>query len=1460
MTKIISLKLTARWVMVGLLTSTVAIGIIESQSAHAARNSLENMVNFTQYPVVGSSVSVPPQVVLNVSRDHQLFFKAYNDYTDLDGDGVLETTYKHSIEYYGYFDPYKCYSYVANVFVPIADRPTKYCAASSGWSGNFMNWVTTSRMDAIRKLLYGGKRSTDTPTNTVLERAFIPRDGHAWAKYYDGSDINLLTPFDPTPAASVDVARANTKIGPYSVDTVATPGWNQAPWSAAPHTSTINFLLGGATYEIGDQVKIDPIEDPNLSDTYMVAGVVSVTATTVALRVDPGSILFQGARPAGNNAALIDNATNRYSNFRLTNLTNRGISFCNVTNSTASSQTDTNPPLIRVVRGNHALWAANEKWQCHWFAEKSNAQGTFYYSFRSNGNRAFESGIDSSAEFPRQDTAGRALGTGQSEGEYIMRVAACVDGFLGTERCKLYPSGNRKPVGLLQQYGDNGDLKFALLTPTWHNNVSGGVLRRAMGDMRVEVNTATDGTRITGVDGIVSALDKFKMYGLPAAISTSSYVGCTFQLFGIAPSPGTGAAAGGGGISGEGGGCSGWGNPFSELYIESLRYLAGGSATPTAGYQSGTEDGDLGLTSVTTWTDPVETAKYCSPLNIINFNASTSSYDFDINTSALSGGPGPVALTSSVGTMEGISGNIFIGETAAADDNLCSIKAFTSLGAVKGICPEAGALEGTYLMAGMAWWARTNKIRAAPVVPATDSQSLKVTTYGIQLATNTPKIEVPISGNRKITILPAYRLDRNSNGTGPFGGGALVDFKVISIDTVNKKGKFYANWEDSAQGGDFDQDMWGTIEYEVLNNGGSPLADDRIRITTDAVSASTLNGQGFGYIISGTNDDGPHFHSGILDFDYTDSTYPSIFVRGVPVSAAANPYINATGGCSNCRLSDPPTTAVYNITGVVNARVLNDPLWYAAKYGGFVDSNNNNRPDLVSEWDSKLVNGNPGSDGVPDTYFLVTNPGALEDSLARVFQAILSKTSSGTAAAVVANSSRGFGAVYQALFEARRSDSQAREVQWLGDLQGIWVDSAGLLREDDGDKRLENYTVDPVIQFFFDAGAQPPRARFKRLTNTNTVVPTETRFVPGPIGSDGLPTGTTLELESLGTLWNARKTLAAVPPAGLGVQRTYSGAASGNRHILTWIDANRDGNMLQSEIKPFEWSASGFTASNFGYLNSNDETEAQKLVNWTRGIEVAGLRNRTLDYTGSGPAQVQKLGDIVNSTPVAAGSPAEGFNLLYNDTTYSDFAAYYTPRRQMVYLGANDGMLHAFHGGFFDQRQLRFARSAGTATSQDLGTEIWSYVPGNILPHLRWMADRDYTHVFTVDGSPYVFDANVFTADTDHVSGWGTLVAVNFRTGGGTITTDTANNGLGVTSDNLTSKAATILLDVTNPEVAPKVLAEIPARQGWQVGRPTTVAFRVPTGTLNKWFLVVPSGPNSELNAGRVVSLSLIHI
>ena len=73
--------------------------LLQPLSASAALLNLVKTPLFVTPPI-------PPLVMLDISKDQQLYKKAYNDYSDLDNDGKLETTYKHSIDYYGYFDSY----------------------------------------------------------------------------------------------------------------------------------------------------------------------------------------------------------------------------------------------------------------------------------------------------------------------------------------------------------------------------------------------------------------------------------------------------------------------------------------------------------------------------------------------------------------------------------------------------------------------------------------------------------------------------------------------------------------------------------------------------------------------------------------------------------------------------------------------------------------------------------------------------------------------------------------------------------------------------------------------------------------------------------------------------------------------------------------------------------------------------------------------------------------------------------------------------------------------------------------------------------------------------------------------------------------------------------------------------------------------------------------------------------
>ncbi|CAM9934288.1 unnamed protein product, partial [Phaeothamnion confervicola] len=640
---------------------------------------------------------------------------------------------------------------------------------------------------------------------------------------------------------------------------------------------------------------------------------------------------------------------------------------------------------------------------------------------------------------------------------------------------------------------------------------------------------------------------------------------------------------------------------------------------------------------------------------------------------------------------------------------------------------------------------------------------------------------------------------------------------------------------------------------------------------------STVNAQLFAFIISGTTQNGFHAYSGILGANFTDAS-------GVP-------------GCTNCRaLSETggqrgAQSHSFTVSNSTTADLLEDPLYYAAKWGGFTDENDNDKPDNDAdnkEWDVRDASGSEvvGGDGVPDNFFFVSNPAALEAALTTVFDVIIERISSGSAAAVVSNNQEGVGAVFQAVYDPFKSDATAagNKAEWIGTLTSLFVDTFGLLREDtDHDGVLDGYTTDTVVQIFFDPDER--RARMRRFPSAEDEFLKISDFTPPA-----------LELSELNTVWNARERLSDLNAGTIQNQRSYntkvSSSAGGGRHILTWIDSDLDNLVDSGETMSFDASTLG-TSNRWRWLDESTVATAQQLINWVRGQEIAALRNRTVDYDNddvggvaempSGQPEVMRLGDIVDSSPISVAAPADAYDRLSQDQSYREFRTQYRNRRQVVYVGANDGMIHAFNAGFFsdtdrdseDNPIRQFKLSLGSAVAHPLGAELWAYVPKNLLPHLQWSARSDYTHVFTMDQTPRIFDAKIFADDSVHPNGWGTILVQGMRLGGGSdatkISIDVNADGAIAVNGAETTKSAYVILDITDPESPPVVLAELkPDTLNFTTSAPTVVPVGDPiepdsastVSTPNAWYLVFGSGPTdigtgASTQKGRVFAYDL---
>ena len=150
-----------------------------------------------------------------MGRDHKLYYEAYNDASDLNADGVIDTRYKPAIDYFGYFDSNKCYTYINQYSLQPGSSSQQQDLLSSG-AEIFSLSDDFAYGCAAQGVFYGGNRSTDTATETVLQRAYIPQDAHSRGKEYtsvaiDGYDISDYAPLS-LPATNTRHFFANTTL------------------------------------------------------------------------------------------------------------------------------------------------------------------------------------------------------------------------------------------------------------------------------------------------------------------------------------------------------------------------------------------------------------------------------------------------------------------------------------------------------------------------------------------------------------------------------------------------------------------------------------------------------------------------------------------------------------------------------------------------------------------------------------------------------------------------------------------------------------------------------------------------------------------------------------------------------------------------------------------------------------------------------------------------------------------------------------------------------------------------------------------------------------------------------------------------------------------------------------------------------------------------------------------------
>lgn len=1006
--------------------------------------------------------------------------------------------------------------------------------------------------------------------------------------------------------------------------------------------------------------------------------------------------------------------------------------------------------------------------------------------------------------------------------DYVVRVRVGVSEALSESNCKRYPNGTYKPIGLLQRYGETDRMKFGLMTGSYVKNTSGGVLRKNIGSFTDEIDANTG--QFSAVNGIVQTINKFRIVDFDYG-SHSYNVNCGW----IATRPIN---------EGE---CRMWGNPVGEMMYETLRYFAG-KASPTAGFTYGTtatfDDNKLGLPKPA-WVDPYASNPYCAKPFMLVISDINPTFDSELPgspfPSPISGDLSPAinvkTLADQIGMAEGATGTHFIGQSGAVYDGACTAKNIAGgLGHVRGLCPEEPTKQGSYYAAAAAYHGRTNDMNSA-------EGNQFISTFAVGLASPLPRIEIPIGG-KTVVLVPfaksvgGYSINAAQGHFQPTN--TIVDFFVESIGPTY--GKFRINYEDVEQGADHDMDAIITYEYQMVDAGGFAVMDPAlgayvdIKLSSDYAAGSII--QHCGYIISGTTKDGTYLE--VRDSDTAAGSDPNYFLDTPP---GVDP-----GGVWNDGVALPlVTTRRFTPNpagGAVVAKLLKNPLWYAAKWGGFDDQDNDGFPDNASVAPARESEWDKNGDGDPDTYFYVTNPLKLEQQLNKAFADIVAKSASGTSASVVATTKEGEATLVQAYFRPV-TETATVELRWMGFLQSLWIDSKGFFREDTIADQQLNVKEDRVIVY--------------QVVNGETKVKRFDVSEAKPFPDIANDPSSEIKLEDIMPIWEAGRVLKGTPAAERNIYTTINGD-----NFIDFSDAQAN------SIKPFlgvkNTDRDAFLDANIHLLGIDEAARATSLISYIRGTDRAGLRNRTME-----DGSVWKLGDIVYSTPVTINKPVEQYHLIYTDRSYSDYFLSHKNRQTVVYVGANDGMLHAFTSWRFDGAASKFEDSGEYLGSQGqtIGDELWAFIPKAVLPHLKWLSDPEYSHTYYVDLTPKVFDAKIGGVGRNE---WGTFVMVGLNMGGKNIALDLDGDGIRET----TSSPSYSLIDVTDP-TQPKLMWE---RSYGSMGmsRSDPVIIKIggdiygadglkPSGRAEQWLAVFGSGPTdydgTSNQQGRVYIVDL---
>jgi type IV pilus assembly protein PilY1 len=405
------------------------------------------------------------------------------------------------------------------------------------------------------------------------------------------------------------------------------------------------------------------------------------------------------------------------------------------------------------------------------------------------------------------------------------------------------------------------------------------------------------------------------------------------------------------------------------------------------------------------------------------------------------------------------------------------------------------------------------------------------------------------------------------------------------------------------------------------------------------------------------------------------------------------------------------------------------------------------------------------------TYYSAKNPKSLRESLVKGLSEIKSVFGAGSAAAASTLApSSGDNLQFVASY---------RSVKWSGNLEARTVDLVTLKTNEDAVWCAESI-----------AGEVCPAGTTQE---TGLEIGSNAFYCKTP-GSD-----TTACAAAGGTL-SGTNCFVEIATACTGTLPARVDATTDSRNILK----NGGGGLTQFSAGSLSTSETAAFINGYANLSQfpdftlaqqTDSNKVTKLVNFIRGQQGNEMRGANLAVDRLFRAREATLGDITQSKPAYFKQPTRN----YTDAGYAAYKA--ISRAATVYVGANDGMLHAFD----------------TANGQ----ERWAFIPTPVVKNLPKLADRDYAinHSNYVNGSPSI--ADICAGACSGAGDWKSILVGGLNGGG----------------------RGFFALNVTNP-TSPSLMWEFTAEDDNDLG----YSFGLPVVTkLNngKWVVLLTSGYNN---------------